>query len=917
MAEKKAEIKYEWIARTIVKFRNVKDIDKCIRYAQEICKGLCFSDELIKSIRPIKPIEPDMHIIVKLDAILIGIFKKYYEKHERQDKDLYLARMLNGYGLLDGYYHHDFISDAGDFGDFYPTSDRAFDFLSECNISEQYETIRDYCGDSTLIEKILRHILPDNTTENALNKIYATCIHDNTKDGRPKLPHYPDLWDSEKSVILPSYSTRRQSEPKTLPTAKKVISKNVPLSVPFNVDMRPSFFTGREELLATIRDVFVSSGGIQILYGQAGFGKTAVAKEYAFRYRKDYQVVWWINADSYSNTAKSCRQFLTDNHVISEGRLQNSNEHILSQFREYFYNTTFSWLLIYDNADYLDNSDDNGSKREALISSMPEATTKGHILITSRCNANFMEAKRHQLSVLTEEQALEYLQKQTKQVADDDARVIAEKLGYLPLALCYVVAYITEQNISYGDYLELWNEYGPKVLDEEVDGVIDYHDTVRAAFMITVGKLKSATPGSKKERISIAVLQFLNICAYTAPDDISLIPYIEGTIHLPEELRSVLKDKMMSNTFERELVRYSLFDRTDKLTYSIHRLLQEIIRDEHTNDKNNPTEAEKIEIRKWINCSRSVFNLQRTIVEYGGRTPERESLSRALSPHAWTVLRWYARYVNNDEEGNKQLAFEYSRWINNPTFEEMQDMIMREKEVASLSDLLDFLHSVPYGEQTYLAPLYHDLIAQRYRNMGKTELATQHFNKAIELATTIFEKNLYSPIKSHDDCEALCMTISAYHDAIMQFFLMEDVFVLRDLSCYADTILQLTEKITIEAAKLDWSKEYPGHLVNNVWGRLTLAYEIKFKAKYILKDPKKEDVKALGEEMLKKEGRDSIRQIIINIVNYIIEHYSEMDVTEERGIQWVRDLTEGWQQILDPAVQSIERQMLTVGDHNH
>src|ERR1700676_4673801 len=72
-----------------------------------------------------------------------------------------------------------------------------------------------------------------------------------------------------------------------------------------NVPQRNKNFTGRAETFERLRQgapskitaVLPGDPLPQALQGLAGVGKTAIATEYAHRYRSDYELVWWIPAD--------------------------------------------------------------------------------------------------------------------------------------------------------------------------------------------------------------------------------------------------------------------------------------------------------------------------------------------------------------------------------------------------------------------------------------------------------------------------------------------------------------------------------------------------------------------------------------------------------------------------------------------
>src|SRR5688500_9734693 len=63
---------------------------------------------------------------------------------------------------------------------------------------------------------------------------------------------------------------------------------------------RNTNMTGREAVLREMRQGFLSNDPIkktQAIHGLGGGGKTQLAMEYAYRFRDEYALVWWVRAE--------------------------------------------------------------------------------------------------------------------------------------------------------------------------------------------------------------------------------------------------------------------------------------------------------------------------------------------------------------------------------------------------------------------------------------------------------------------------------------------------------------------------------------------------------------------------------------------------------------------------------------------
>ena len=269
------------------------------------------------------------------------------------------------------------------------------------------------------------------------------------------------------------------------------------------IDPRYSHFIGRESILENIKDNFFKlKNPVQILCGMAGVGKTTIANEYIHRNLANYNFIWWLDASSENKLTASCANFLMKEDSGYNG--SDDPNYIRNRFRVFFNGRTH-WLLIFDNADYFaENSEEETRLLKNLFDHVPAAG--GHTIITTR-NARVLEkAVIHNVECFEPETSIAYLVEITGQPKNAHTSTLAEKLGYLPLALTYAGNYI-KKHTSYEGYLELWYQESLKLWDKQ-DG--HYADrTVRQAFDISLKKIKDTVAPDKRDN----VIALLDLCA--------------------------------------------------------------------------------------------------------------------------------------------------------------------------------------------------------------------------------------------------------------------------------------------------------------------------------------------------------------------------------------------------------------------
>ncbi|MGH8899484.1 MAG: TIR domain-containing protein [Egibacteraceae bacterium] len=117
----------------------------------------------------------------------------------------------------------------------------------------------------------------------------------------------------------------------------------------FEAPRRPAPLAGRDEVLAELRERLAGADAVtltQALAGPGGVGKTVLAAEYAWRYRSDYALVWWVESEQ--------RPLILDSYVRLAPRLgvtvPDDLEALPRLVHQALDGFAGQWLLVFDNA---------------------------------------------------------------------------------------------------------------------------------------------------------------------------------------------------------------------------------------------------------------------------------------------------------------------------------------------------------------------------------------------------------------------------------------------------------------------------------------------------------------------------------------------------------------------------------------
>ncbi|WP_321383520.1 NB-ARC domain-containing protein [uncultured Enterococcus sp.] len=297
------------------------------------------------------------------------------------------------------------------------------------------------------------------------------------------------------------------------------------------------------------------------LRGTGGIGKTQLSLEYAYQYSEDYDWIWWVSAETESAIVDSYKEFAIAVDLLDKKDIDLTEQFIIETVTNWM-DTHSKWLFIYDNVMELD----------AESSWFPK-DHRANILITTRNHNNHLGISID-VTTLTPEESCLFLKKRT-QIEKDSTTVIehlAERLGFLPLALEQAAAYIKSNECSFEDYVNLLTRYGLDIL-EEIDGIINYNEPVTATWKISIDKISN-----------LAAKQLLTFSAYLASETIYQELFTENNTLFPAPLKKELSDALRNNKLWKELLKYSLLSKYNG-KYKMHRLLQEVIRTENKEDK--------------------------------------------------------------------------------------------------------------------------------------------------------------------------------------------------------------------------------------------------------------------------------------------------------------------------------------------
>ncbi len=510
-----------------------------------------------------------------------------------------------------------------------------------------------------------------------------------------------------------------------------------PWNVPFQ---RNPYFTGREDILKELHNALKSdktAALAQAISGLGGIGKTQTAVEYSYQYRNEYDAVLWVKADSREALISDYAALA---HVLDlpekDAKEQNRTAAAVRRWLE----NNSGWLLVFDNAD-----------EPGLLEEYIPVDHKGHILLTSRAQQfdKLGISNPVELPKMPPDEAREFLVKRTgrsnpSHLENEAILKIAEELDYLPLALEQAGAYIKELKAGFSNYLSSYRTRGLDMFKKHPPVIGKYPESVATTWLLNFEEI---------EKTSKASADLLTASAFLNPDNIPLELIIRGAPELGETISSAVKgiekDPLVLDELLLPLTRYSLISR-DASAYSIHRLVQIVIRDRIGKD------AERV----WAERTVKAINRALPAVKFSDW-----HLCESLVPHAQAGAELIRKYKFEFEESARLLNQAGFYQHQRASYSEAEPMYRRALEIyekslgtdhpniaASLNNLALLYYA--QGKYTKAEPMYRraleiykksldrdhpdvanslDNLALLYGSQGKYAVAEPIFWRALEI----------------------------------------------------------------------------------------------------------------------------------------------------------------------------------------
>ncbi len=375
----------------------------------------------------------------------------------------------------------------------------------------------------------------------------------------------------------------------TIDTTGTAHSGVVPASLPViwgGVPPRNRNFVGRETLLDQIQRTLgryvraTLMPQAQPLHGFGGVGKSQIATEFAYKYQRDYDLIWWVQADDDRAIRRSLNSLARRLGIRESADVDSTIASVLDLLR---LGRPYSrWLLIFDNA----------GDPDQVLPYLP-SEGPGDVLITSRSRDWSARPNAIEVPVFTTEESVQLLTAQWRGLTDAQAERLADTLDHLPLALEQAAATHEQTGIPFDEYLNTLAAEPTDVLEE--GRPVGYPYPLASAVRLSLERLGASSP---------AAVELIQVCSFLSAQPISIQMLTRGRgAALPTKLQNVLRgDAIGLRKIVREIGRYALAQiDSGRDLIRIHALVGLLVRDAMTEEQRAAARASAHELLAFAN----------------------------------------------------------------------------------------------------------------------------------------------------------------------------------------------------------------------------------------------------------------------------------------------------------------------------